>query len=440
MNLTDTHSIPDIWGGIECSFTRVQDLYGDQLDYCGHYRRGIQDIEYMAQVGFKAIRYPIIYERYKALDGEDASWPWLARQLNALRYYGITPIAGLVHHGSGPIYASVSDPNFSSELQDFAMQVAQKFPWIEYYTPINEPLTTARFCGLYGFWHPHKRDAISFANIFFNEMKAIVLAMKAIRTINTSAKLVQTEDLGKIYSSPLLRYQADFENERRWLTYDVLCGRVKPGHPMWDYFRWIGVPENTLIFFLHNPCPPDIIGADYYATSERYLHEDLKKYPPHTHGSNGKHVYADVEAIRVKLNEPHGPKTLLRECWDRYKIPIAITEVHIHGTAEDQIRWFSYLWNTCLALKQNAVDIKAVTAWAIFGSYGWSKLLTESPGEYERGVFDLSCGEPQPTVYTSFLRALAQDPHLKHPATYAPGWWEMSNRFLVDKLNDEMNP
>jgi dTDP-4-dehydrorhamnose reductase len=432
----DMPRLPEIWGGLECSFTRVRDSYGDQLDYCGHYRRGVQDIEYIAQVGFRALRYPIIWERYKQ-GRDDISWDWLERQLNALRYYNIKPIAGLVHHGSGPIHACVNDPCFSSESEKFATEVARKFPWVEYYTPINEPLTTARFCGLYGFWYPHKKDAKSFVEILLNELKATVLSMKAIRKVNPHAKLVQTEDLGKTYSTPLLNYQAKFENERRWLSYDLLCGVVKPGHPMWQYLTWIGIPEDALAFFIDNPCPPDIIGADYYATSERFLDENLNHYPPHVHGSNGRHRYADVEAIRIKLDEPHGPKVLLQECWDRYKIPIVITEVHIHGTAEDQIRWFNHIWSTCLELVKTGVDIKAVTAWAMFGSYGWSKLLTEPPGEYERGVFDLSPGYPKPTAYTRFLKALADDPYFKHPALYEKGWWELENRFLVADRIDQ---
>ena len=424
-------NIPELWGGLECSYNRVEGDYADQLDYCGHYRRGVLDIQLIAKLGVKAVRYPVIWERYH--DPADLSWSWLARQLNALRYYNIKPIAGLLHHGSGPIHASLHDPCFPGELEKFATRVAEAFPWLEYFTPINEPLTTARFCGLYGFWYPHLKSAKSFAEILLNEMKAVVLAMKAIRQINPNAKLIQTEDLGKTFSTKLLKYQADFENERRWLTNDLLCGFVKPGHAMWDYFCWLGIPQGTLEFFLQNPCPPHIIGLDYYITSERFLDETPEKYPSHTYGSNGKHRYADVEAIRVQHEEKHGPKILLKECWERYKIPIAITEIHIHGTPEEQIAWFSYIWNACLQLNEKGIDIRAATAWAIFGSYGWSKLLTENPGEYERGVFDLSSGRPVSTPYTNFLERLSKNPNTAFSPSMS-GWWEMPERFLFDEI------
>lgn len=426
-------NILDIWGGIECSYTRINDVYGDQLAYCGHYRRGMEDIEKIAELGFKALRYPVIWERYGATRDDDASWAWLSRQLNALRYLKIAPIAGLVHHGSGPIHATLMDTCFSAEIEKFATRVAMRFPWLEYYTPINEPLTTARFCGLYGFWYPHHASARSFADIFLNEMKAVVLAMKAIRKINPSAKLVQTEDLGKTYSTNILEYQANFENQRRWLTNDILCGFVGKGHPMWDYFLWLGVHQENLEFFLANRCKPNIIGLDYYVTSERFLDENRELYPPHTYGTNGQHRYADIEAIRVKHGHAYGPEVLIRECWERYHIPIAVTEAHIHGSPEEQIAWFNYIKTACLSLQREGIDVRAITAWALFGSYGWSKLLTQHKGEYEVGVFDARSGELLPTAYTFFLKAISKNPS-SALLVKERGWWEADSRFIKETI------
>ena len=80
--------------------------------------------------------------------------------------------------------------------------VARRYPWVEDYTPVNEPLTTARFSGLYGHWYPHGRDDRTFARALLNQCRAVVLAMRAIRAVNPAARLVQTEDLGRTYSTP----------------------------------------------------------------------------------------------------------------------------------------------------------------------------------------------------------------------------------------------
>ena len=52
-----------------------------------------------------------------------------------------------------------------------------------------------------------------------NQCHGVALAMQAIREVIPSARLVQTEDLGKTFAVPRLAYQARFENERRWLLF-----------------------------------------------------------------------------------------------------------------------------------------------------------------------------------------------------------------------------
>ena len=430
---------PEVWGGIECSFNRVKDVYMDQLQFSGHYPRIHADIDAVASVGVRALRYPVIWERLHPVPGHAIDWNGTVDvPLNALRHRGIIPIVGLVHHGSGPSYADILSPSFASGLAAFAGAVARRYPWLEYYTPVNEPLTTARFSALYGFWFPHRRSDRAFAQALINEMKAVVLSMREIRRINPQAKLVQTEDLAKIYSTPQLQYQADFENHRRWLSWDFLCGRVNKHHPLWKYFTDAGVTESSLNFFLEDPCPPDIIGVDYYATSERYLDENLDKYPVHTHGSNHFERYADVEAVRVRHGQPWGIHILLKECWDRYHLPIAVTEAHINCDFANQVRWFSEIRSACTLHMKKGMDIRAVTAWALFGSYGWNSLLTKAKGDYEPGVFDVRSGIPIPTPLAEYITQLGKDPAYVHPADDEKGWWHQDDRFIFDGPEEEL--
>ena len=39
--------------------------------------------------------------------------------------------------------------------------------------------------------------------------------------------------------------------------------------------------------------------------------------------------------------------------------------------------------------------MRAVTSWALLGSYDWNSLLTREAGYYEPGAFDVSSGGPQ---------------------------------------------
>src|SRR4029079_18828737 len=91
---------------------------------------------------------------------------------------------------------AVRDPSFAMRLADYARAVAERYPWVTAYTPVNEPLTTARFSGLYGLWYPHLRSDLDFLRALLTECRATVLAMRAIREVVPGARLVQTEDLG----------------------------------------------------------------------------------------------------------------------------------------------------------------------------------------------------------------------------------------------------
>lgn len=419
--VTSLHSKKlEIWGGLECTINRVKDSFRDQLECAGHYTRA-GDLEAIASLGIKKIRYPILWEKHQQKPGEKIDWRWTEEQLEIIRSHNIKPIAGLLHHGSGPGYTDLLDPLFPEKLAAFAKEVATKFPWIEYYTPVNEPLTTARFSGLYGFWYPHDRNELSFVRMLLNQVKGIILSMKAIREINSAAKLVQTEDLSKTHSTPSLIYQADFENKRRWLTYDLLCGRFNQQHFFWDYFINLGINESELQFFTQNNCAPDIMGFNYYVTSERFLDENVEQYPIHCHGGNGRHIYADVEAVRSKPIDGIG--SLLTEAWERYGIPLSITECHLNCTREEQLRWFYETWRTCNELREKGIDVVAITAWALLGAYDWNSLLTQNNNHYESGVFDIRNDARRPTALAKMIRELSGKNEFSHPVLFQNGWW-----------------
>lgn len=424
---TSQQAQPELWAGVECTVNRVGDVYFDQLELSGHASR-LEDLDLLASLGVSAVRYPVLWERTAPEGLERAEWVWPDARLRRLRELNLRPVVGLVHHGSGPRTTSLVDEGFAVGLAQYARAVAARYPWVEDYTPVNEPLTTARFSGLYGYWYPHGHDALTFTRALLTQVRAVVLSMRAVREVNPRARLVQTEDFGKTFSTPTLIYQAEFENERRWLTFDLLCGRVVRGHAMWDYLRWVGVGCEELEWFVENPCPPDVIGVNHYLTSERFLDERVARYPAHTHGGNGRHKYADVEAVRVCAEGPAGPRALLREVWERYRLPIAVTEVHLGCTREEQLRWLRDVWEAACESREEGRDVRAVTAWSAFGAFDWHNLLTRREGRYEPGVYDLRAPRPRPTALATMVRDLAARGEHEHPVLDSHGWWHRLDR------------
>jgi len=418
-----------MWGGVECTVNRVRDAYFTQLERSGHCGRE-DDLERFAALGIRALRYPVLWER-TAPDGlERADWSWPARRLRALRALGIAPIVGLVHHCSGPRHTSLLDDAFAPGLARFAAAAAARFPWVEHWTPVNEPLTTARFSALYGLWYPHARDDAAFVRALLNQCRATMLAMAAIRRVNPNARLVQTDDLSRTYGTEAMAEVVDFYNERRWLAWDLLSGRIDRTHPLWSYLRENGASARELRWFADHPCPPDIVGVNYYVTSERWLDHRVERFADRPRGVHNGSEYVDIESVRVLAMPAPAIASLLQETWQRYRLPIAITEVHIDAGREDQLRWLHEIWRAAQTARAAGADIRAVTAWSLLGAFDWNCLLGECRGYYEPGPYDVRAPLPRPTALAGLVAELASGRTPSHPVLRGDGWWRCADRFI----------
>lgn len=422
----------ELWGGPECTINRVGDTYSDQFARSGHYARS-GDIDLFARLGLAAVRYPVLWERFDSGRGHDLRriWEWHDQRLAALDARGLRAIVGLLHHGSGPADTHLLAPDFPARFAAFAETVAQRYPWVGEWTPINEPVTTARFSALYGLWYPHHRDERSFWLALLNQIDGTRLAMRAIREVNPAARLIQTDDLGRTYATAALRDQAGFDNVRRWAGWDLLCGRVVAGHPLWDRLVAFGL-RDRLMQIADDPCPPDRLGINHYLTSDRFLDHRHRRYPNAARGGSARARYADIEAIRVLEPRPAGLAGALREAWDRYRIPIVVTEIHNGCTRDEQMRWLAEAWDTATTLRAEGVAIEAVTAWSLLGSSDWDTLLTRG-GAYEPGPFDASSGTPRATAVVPLLQGLPQG-RSRHPVLAGAGWWRRPSRLLYPAM------
>lgn len=411
----------ELWGGVEYTCNRVQDRYFDQMELSGHSHRA-SDYKLFAELGIRTLRVGLLWERHE-LDG---AWRWADEHLGCIRRLGMRPIIGLVHHGSGPRHTSLLDPAFPWKLAQYAAQVAERYPWIDSYTPVNEPNTTARFSAMYGIWYPHHMSRTLYLRALLNQLKATVLAMQAVRRVHPDACLVQTDDLGTIRGTEKLRTDWELLNLRQWLGFDLLCGRVDRHHPMFTYMRAEGIAEAEICWFLEHPCAPNIVGANYYVTSDRYLDHRAELYSESKRSAEGPFV--DVEAVRVHPQGIVGIGSVLRTAWERYSIPVAITEAHLGGDVTEQVRWLAESWHGAMRVRDAGVECTALTTWALLGSFYWNQLVTCENGHYEPGVFDLISGAPEPTELADVVRQIACGRQPCHPALGDAGWWRKESR------------
>jgi dTDP-4-dehydrorhamnose reductase len=422
----------ELWGGLECTHNRVGDEFISQLEKSGHNKRSLSDLELFKSLGIKKLRYPCLWEEVAPTSLDNCNWENLDERLGIIQKLDIKIIAGLLHHGSGPFYTSLIDPDFPEKFATYARLFSKRFPWIEDFTPINEINTTARFSCLYGHWYPHLTDDTYYLKALLYQVKATVLAMREIRHINQKARLIQTDDLGKCQSTEPLKYQRDFENHRRWLAFDLLSGMVTKDHPLYSYFLKNKIRVEELKWFEENTCPPDVIGVNHYHLSNRFLDHRTYLYPECFRGGNDKEEYSDIGAVDTGQATVISTEEIFTEVWDRYKKPMAVTECHTRGHREAQMRWLYEIWQTANNLSSKGINFEAVTVWSLLGTYDWHTLCKSNDNFYEPGVFDLRHPgqKPMETGLSKLVRELATKGHSESPLLNSEGHWKNSRRVL----------
>lgn len=415
----------ELWGGAECTVNRVGDRTFDQQALTGHDDRP-DDLDRFAGLGFRKLRVALLRERIEISPGV-LDWRRADAVMERLQALGLEPIVGLTHHGSGPVWTDLTRPDFATGLAAHAARVAERYPWVRDWTPVNEPLTTARFSCLYGLWYPHLSDEGAFWNALLIQIVATRLAMTAIRKVRSDARLIQTEDHGRTYATSPCAEQASFENARRLMTWDLLCGRVHAGHALYGHLVGFGLSER-LKAIAATPTSPDVIGLNHYVTSDRFLDHRLNRYPVGLHGGNGHIAYADTEAVRAVADWTPGWGRDLKALHVRYGLPIAVTECHLGCDPAQQAAWLNQCWRAAIQARADGVGVEAVTVWALAGSVGWDRLLTDNAGRYEAGVFDAALPDAPETALAGAVRRLASG--APPDATDPPGWWERADRLF----------
>ena len=72
---TPDESPLEFWGGIECTVVRLRDSYRNQIDETGHADR-IEDLDAIAALGIKALRYPVLWETIAPEHPDILHWDW----------------------------------------------------------------------------------------------------------------------------------------------------------------------------------------------------------------------------------------------------------------------------------------------------------------------------------------------------------------------------
>jgi beta-glucosidase len=358
MNSTDRHFV---WAvGIEDTIIGSPVRGGQRLDeyeLTGHAQRWRSDLDLAKSTGATAIRYGIPWHHVNPAVGS-YDWEQADRALSyAHETLGLDVILDLVHYGAPEwLSESFADPSYPSAIAEYASAVAERYRGIVgSYTPLNEPLVTASFCGLRGIWPPHLVGDEGWARVVVSIADGIQQTTRAIRQADPDAKIVHVEAV-QLYSTDDDALWEDVLEWRRraWLPTDLVIGRLGA-----DGAEWLerqGIPAATIDRLLAGGVEPDLIGINYYPElSPREL------------------VRIDGRVAHVAENRGrHGLIEAAADFYERYGIPLMVTETAAEGDDDHRIQWLEEVLHAVELLDQRSIPVVGLTWWPLFDFVDWS--------------------------------------------------------------------
>src|SRR5437773_5034461 len=253
--------------GIENSAPRVDGRRVDELDKSGHYDRWREDLDLVDEMEIRFLRYgPPLHRTYVGHNRFD--WSFADETFAVLRQKNIAPIADLCHFGIPDWIGDFQNPDFPQLFAAYARSFADRFQWVQLFTPINEMYICAMFSARYGWWNEQLASDRTFVTALKHIVKANVLAMKAILEIRPDAIFIQSESSEYFHAeNPGAIQPAEILNAERFLSLDLNYGR-RVDSEMYEFLMDNGMTrEEYHFFFGRNLKVHCIMGNDYYITN-----------------------------------------------------------------------------------------------------------------------------------------------------------------------------
>src|SRR3954469_7308073 len=139
--------------GIECSNPVVAGgVRGDELEATGHYENWQKDLQLVRDLGLRYLRYGPPIHRIFTGPGQ-YQWEMLDQVMAEMLRLGIRPIIDFIHFGLPDWLKDFQNPDWPKYVAEYASAFCQRYPWVRFFTPVNEIFVTAQFSAAFGWWN-----------------------------------------------------------------------------------------------------------------------------------------------------------------------------------------------------------------------------------------------------------------------------------------------
>lgn len=358
--------------GIENSYPTVPDGQGgrrrvDEMELTCHYKNWRRDFELTKSLGICDLRYGPPYYRTHVGPGR-YDWSFADETFAALKELEIRPIVDLCHFGVPDWIGDFQNCDWPQYFAEYARAFAARYPWINFYTPVNEIYTTALYSGWKGWWNEALATEKGFVRALTNLCKANVLAMQAIREIRPNATFIQSEASQYYYARTAeARDSAYFLNEVRFLSLDLTYGYPMTAQ-MYRFLLDNGMTADEYDWFqsqaIRAYC---IMGTDYYADNENLVEPD-----------------GSFKSAGPVL----GYYAICSQYYQRYHLPVMLTETNVY--ADEAVDWLWRTWANVYRLLEEDIPVVGFTWYSLVDQVDWDSGLRQPNNRDDSlGLFDL---------------------------------------------------
>jgi beta-glucosidase/6-phospho-beta-glucosidase/beta-galactosidase len=283
------------------------------------------------------------------------------------------------------------DPAFPVLFAEYAGAFARRYPWVRYFTPVNEIFVGASFSALRGWWNECLASDASFVRAIRNMCMAHELAVEAVLAERPDAIFVQSESIEHFAPAGKGASRiAEHWNAIRYLSLDLTLGHeLAPG--MASYLNEHGVTSNDLSFFRERRAVGQRwLGLDYYPTCEHRVSASGRQTTNHT----GK----------------VGFRTLAAQYYDRYRVPLFHCETNRPTRFAPD--WLREQWNDVVALRESGIPVVGFTWYSLTDQIDWQHALrVERNDVHSVGLYDLDRRiRPVGEMYREIIAAGVAEP------------------------------
>jgi beta-glucosidase/6-phospho-beta-glucosidase/beta-galactosidase len=359
--------------GVENSIPTIKNgsVRVDQMEVCGHYKHWMTDFDLIEEMGIRFLRYgPPLHTTLLGAGKYD--WSFADEVFGELLRRDIVPIVDLCHFGVPDWIGNFQNPDFPEIFQAYAHAFAERFPWVQLYTPVNEMYICATFSGKYGWWNEQLKSDYGFVTALKHLAKANVLAMTRILEVRPDAIFIQSESSEYYHAeNPAAIKPAEIQNSARFLSLDLNYGH-RVDSEMYEYLMDNGMTREEYNFFmeqrLRRHC---ILGNDYYMTNEHRVAAD---------------------GTTQASGEIFGYSEITRQYYRRYGLPIMHTETNTaEGPSGDEaVNWLWKEWANVLRVRNDGIPVLGFTWYSLTDQVDWDSALREQNGRVNPlGLYDL---------------------------------------------------